>query len=101
MNGLKSLIRVFISAQKMTGYDPYPVVYNQLTEPLSGTVTDMTTVYEHRVRIQEWSETRPETESVTGAEIPLRESAGSSSDLAGSYRTSLTWELMPIFKKSG
>jgi hypothetical protein len=91
MNDLKSLIRVFVSAQEMTGYDPYPVVHNQLTEPLSGTVMDMTTVSEHRVRIQEWSGTRPETESVTGAEIPLRESTGSSSDLVGSYRTSMTW----------
>ncbi len=53
MIDLKSLIRVFVSAQEMTGYDPYPVVHNQLMEPLSATVTDMTTISEHRVRIRD------------------------------------------------
>ncbi len=84
MKDSKSLIRVFVTAQEMTGYEPYSVVHNQVTEPLSETVTDTTTVSGHRLRIQEWSGTRPETKSGTGAGIPLRESAGISSDLAGS-----------------
>jgi hypothetical protein len=55
------------------GYDPYPVVRKRLTEPASGTVPDTTAVSEHRIPIQEWSGTRPETEPGNGAKILLQE----------------------------
>ncbi len=72
INDLKSLTRIFVIGQKMTGYEPYPVVRNKLMEPSSRTVS------ENRVRIQEWSVTRPETKFGTGARISLPESSGRS-----------------------
>ncbi len=67
----------------------------------SGTVPDTTSVSEHRIQIQEWSGTRPETGSGYGFQVPLQENIRNSLDPAGSCRTSLTWveELSKINNK--
>ncbi len=54
---LKRPIPVFVTAQDIMGYEPYPVVRKKLTEPSSVTVPDTTIISEHRIQSPEWSGT--------------------------------------------
>ena len=50
---LKYPIRVFFAGQETVGYDPYPIIREKLTDPLSGTVPETATISGPQVKSRE------------------------------------------------
>jgi hypothetical protein len=66
---IKCPIRVFVVRQETVGHDPYPVIREKLTDPLSGTDPETAIISRHRIWIWERSGNnwKRSPETVTGS----------------------------------